>query len=65
MVRVSTAEAVAGIVLVIRAFVGGPENRLAVDVSNGKIAVAREACDVGPCRDPRGSSWSTRWKGRP
>jgi Tol biopolymer transport system component len=53
VVLVSAAVAAAGIVLVIRAF-GGPETRPAADVSNGKIAVAREGCggDVSMCREP-------------
>jgi TolB protein len=53
-VLVSAVIAVAGMVLVIRAFADGPNTRPGGDVVNGKIAVAREGCegDVFLCREP-------------
>jgi Tol biopolymer transport system component len=54
VVLVSAVVALAGVVFVIRAFGDGPNVRPAGDVTNGKIAVAREGCegDVLMCREP-------------
>lgn len=54
VVLVSAVVAVAGMVLVLRAFGDGSNARPGGDVGNGKIAVAREGCegDVFMCREP-------------
>jgi len=54
VVLVSAVVAVAGMLLVLRAFGDGPNARPGGGVGNGKIAVAREGCegDVFMCREP-------------